>query len=116
MTISSTGDGVNWSFAPGCWGGGTGAPARRAAPHQGRRAVDDRRRPGVGRAYSDQLLRRLQDVNTPVALLSWPPSEGTLFGSVKPRRLPPGRARYVTRRRTVQVQTGLLPEPAEPPA
>ncbi|MFE2723786.1 type VII secretion protein EccCa [Kitasatospora sp. NPDC059327] len=66
---------------------------------------------GIGRAYSDQLLRRLQEVNTPVTLLSCPPSEGTLFGSVKPRQLPPGRALHITRRRTLQVQTGLMPEP-----
>ncbi|MFJ2780618.1 MULTISPECIES: type VII secretion protein EccCa [unclassified Kitasatospora] len=68
---------------------------------------------GIGRAYTDQLLRRLQDVNTPVTLLSCPPSEGTLFGSVKPRVLPPGRALHITRRRVVQVQTGLLAEPEE---
>ncbi|MFJ1751863.1 type VII secretion protein EccCa [Kitasatospora sp. NPDC088134] len=66
---------------------------------------------GVGRAYNDPLLRRLQEVNTPVALLSCPPSEGTLFGSVKPRQLPPGRALHITRRRTVQLQTALLPPP-----
>ncbi|WP_431676443.1 type VII secretion protein EccCa [Kitasatospora sp. KL5] len=63
---------------------------------------------GIGRAASDALLRRLEEVNTPVALLSCPPSEGQLFGSVKPRPLPPGRALYITRRRTVQVQTARL--------
>ncbi|MFF2348311.1 type VII secretion protein EccCa [Kitasatospora sp. NPDC058115] len=70
---------------------------------------------GIGRSYSDQLLRRLQDVNTPITLLSCPPSEGTLFGSVKPRVLPPGRGLHITRRRTVQVQTGLMPEPEPEP-
>ncbi|MFF7588811.1 type VII secretion protein EccCa [Kitasatospora purpeofusca] len=69
---------------------------------------------GIGRSYSDPVLRRLQDLNTPVALLSCPPSEGTLFGSVKPRELPPGRALHITRRRTVQLQTALVPEPGEP--
>ncbi|BAJ32724.1 type VII secretion protein EccCa [Kitasatospora setae] len=70
---------------------------------------------GIGRAYNDALLRRLQDVNTPVTLLSCPPSEGTLFGSVKPRQLPPGRALHITRRRTVQLQTAHLPEPEPEP-
>ncbi|MFD7729406.1 type VII secretion protein EccCa [Kitasatospora phosalacinea] len=70
---------------------------------------------GIGRAYNDPLLRRLQDVNTPVALFSCPPSEGTLFGSTKPRHLPPGRALHVTRRRTTQLQTPHLPEPRPEP-
>ncbi|MFB7905931.1 type VII secretion protein EccCa [Kitasatospora sp. NPDC056076] len=68
---------------------------------------------GAGRALSDPLLRRLHEVNTPAVLLSCPPSEGVLFGNVKPRQLPPGRALHITRRRTVQLQTPLVPEPAE---
>ncbi|MFB7473487.1 type VII secretion protein EccCa [Kitasatospora sp. NPDC056184] len=71
---------------------------------------------GIGRAYGDPVLRRLQDINTPVALLSCPPSEGTLFGSTKPRELPPGRALHISRRRTVQLQTALMPEPGGPGA
>ncbi|MFD5462949.1 type VII secretion protein EccCa [Kitasatospora sp. NPDC127059] len=65
---------------------------------------------GVGRASSDQLLRKLEEVNTPAVLLSCPPSEGFLFGNTKPRVFPPGRALHVTRRRTVQVQTALVDE------
>ncbi|MBW5485632.1 type VII secretion protein EccCa [Streptomyces bambusae] len=63
---------------------------------------------GAGRGLSDQLLRKLQDVNTPAVLLSCPPSEGYLFGSTKPKVLPAGRALHITRRRTVQLQTPLL--------
>ncbi|MFG2910196.1 type VII secretion protein EccCa [Kitasatospora sp. NPDC048286] len=63
---------------------------------------------GVGRASSDQLLRKLEEVNTPALLLSCPPSEGFLFGNTKPLALPPGRALHITRRRTVQVQTALV--------
>jgi DNA segregation ATPase FtsK/SpoIIIE, S-DNA-T family len=63
---------------------------------------------GIGRALSDPLLRRLQEVNTPAVLLSCPPSEGYVFGNVKPRRLPAGRALHITRRRTTQIQTALL--------
>ncbi|GAA4532657.1 type VII secretion protein EccCa [Amycolatopsis samaneae] len=62
----------------------------------------------IGRAQQDPLLRRLAEVNTPVALLSCPPSEGPLFNDVRPVKLPPGRAQYATRRRTVQVQTPYL--------
>ncbi|MEU1288605.1 type VII secretion protein EccCa [Kitasatospora sp. NPDC005856] len=66
---------------------------------------------GAARAMSDPLMRRLLDVNTPAVLLSCPPSEGVLFGSVKPRELPPGRALHISRRRTVQLQTARAPEP-----
>ncbi len=68
---------------------------------------------GAGRAMGDPLLRKLQEVNSPSVLLSCPPSEGFLFGNVKPRQLHAGRGLYITRRRTVQVQTGLLPK--DPP-
>ncbi|MDH6108940.1 S-DNA-T family DNA segregation ATPase FtsK/SpoIIIE [Kitasatospora sp. MAP12-15] len=63
---------------------------------------------GIGRAMSDPLLRKLQEINTPAVLLSCPPSEGFLFGNVKPRQFPAGRGLHITRRRTVQVQTGQL--------
>ncbi|MDH6116820.1 S-DNA-T family DNA segregation ATPase FtsK/SpoIIIE [Kitasatospora sp. GAS204A] len=65
---------------------------------------------GASRGLSDPLLRKIQEVNSPAVLLSCPPSEGFLFGNFKPRQLHPGRGFYITRRRTVQVQTGLLPE------
>ncbi|MFD7588838.1 type VII secretion protein EccCa [Kitasatospora sp. NPDC059811] len=65
---------------------------------------------GIGRASSDQLLRKLEEVNTPVVLLSCPPSEGFLFGSTKPRAFPAGRGLHITRRRTVQVQTAVMAE------
>ncbi|MFF2210621.1 type VII secretion protein EccCa [Streptomyces antibioticus] len=63
---------------------------------------------GAGRGLGDMVLRRMLEVNTPGLLLSCPPSEGYLFGSVKPRVLLPGRALRITRRKTVQVQTALL--------
>ena len=65
---------------------------------------------GAGRAMSDPLLRRLIETNTPSVLLSCPPSEGILFGDVKPREFPPGRGLWISRRRTTQVQTALLEE------
>jgi S-DNA-T family DNA segregation ATPase FtsK/SpoIIIE len=65
---------------------------------------------GVARAMNDPLLRRLVEVNTPTVLLSCPPSEGAVFGNVKPRIFPAGRGLHVTRRRTIQVQTALVGE------
>ncbi|GHF23834.1 type VII secretion protein EccC [Streptomyces fumanus] len=59
------------------------------------------------RGQGDPLVRRMLEANTPGLLLSCPPSEGSVFG-VKPRVLPPGRALYVTRRRTTQIQTALV--------
>ncbi|HEY5836803.1 MAG TPA: type VII secretion protein EccCa [Streptomyces sp.] len=63
---------------------------------------------GAARGLADPLLRKLTEVNTPAVLLSCPPSEGILFGGVRPKVLPAGRGMYITRRRTVQVQTGLM--------
>ncbi|MFE4663706.1 type VII secretion protein EccCa [Streptomyces sp. NPDC056716] len=60
---------------------------------------------GAARGVNDPLLRRLDEVNTPGLLLSCPPSEGYLFGTVKPQHLPPGRAQYVVRRKPQLIQT-----------
>lgn len=64
---------------------------------------------GAMRGMNDPLIRRLLDVNSPGLLMSCPPSEGFIFGNVKPRILPPGRGLYITRRKTVQIQTALVP-------
>jgi S-DNA-T family DNA segregation ATPase FtsK/SpoIIIE len=63
---------------------------------------------GAGRGLNETMMRRLLEVNTPALLLSCPPTEGFLFGNVKGRVLPPGRAVRIARRRTVQIQTALL--------
>ncbi|MGW1561922.1 type VII secretion protein EccCa [Streptomyces sp. NPDC002144] len=63
---------------------------------------------GAGRGLNEMLMRRLQEVNTPGLLMSCPPSEGYLFGSVKGRELIPGRAVRIARRKTLQIQTPLL--------
>ncbi|MEU3521810.1 type VII secretion protein EccCa [Streptomyces sp. NPDC006654] len=63
---------------------------------------------GAMRGVNDPLVRRLLEVNSPGLLMSCPPSEGVVFGSVKPRVLPPGRGMYITRRSTVQIQTALV--------
>lgn len=89
----------------------SGAPA---AGLRGRRARD--RRPGHRGRHS----RRQRPAGAarpggqrPGLLLSCPPSEGHVFG-VKPRVLPPGRGLYVTRRRTVQIQTAVAAPEAAP--
>ncbi|MFJ4274323.1 type VII secretion protein EccCa [Streptomyces coelicoflavus] len=63
---------------------------------------------GAGRGLNDMLLRRMLEANTPGLLLSCPPTEGYLFGSVKGRNLIPGRGSLVTRRKTVDVHTALI--------
>lgn len=65
---------------------------------------------GAMRGVNDPLVRRMLEVNSPGLLMSCPPSEGHVFG-VRPRNLPPGRALYITRRRTIQIQTALAPAP-----
>jgi S-DNA-T family DNA segregation ATPase FtsK/SpoIIIE len=62
---------------------------------------------GASRTGNDPLLRRLSEVNTPMLLLSCPPSEGFIAGTIKPRELPTGRAQLVTRRGITLVQTAL---------
>ncbi|MER7699783.1 type VII secretion protein EccCa [Streptomyces sp. NPDC096095] len=62
---------------------------------------------GAGRGLNEALLRRLDETNTPALLMSCPPTEGFLFGNVKPRNLPPGRAFHIARRKAKLVQTAL---------
>ncbi|HEY5834692.1 type VII secretion protein EccCa [Streptomyces sp.] len=69
---------------------------------------------GAMRGLNDPLIRRMLEVNAPGLLMSCPPSEGYIFGSVKPRILPPGRGLYITRRSTVQMQTALVEEVGDP--
>ncbi|MGW0792654.1 type VII secretion protein EccCa [Streptomyces sp. NPDC002911] len=63
---------------------------------------------GSMRGINDSLVRRMLEVNAPGLLLSCPPSEGYVFGTVKPRILPPGRGLYITRRSSVLYQTALV--------
>ncbi|MDT0331173.1 type VII secretion protein EccCa [Nocardiopsis lambiniae] len=65
---------------------------------------------GFGRATGDPFIRSLIDLNTPSIMLSSPPSEGMLFGSVRARRMPPGRALWISRREPVEVQLAHVEE------
>ncbi|MEU0491503.1 type VII secretion protein EccCa [Nocardiopsis sp. NPDC006139] len=65
---------------------------------------------GFGRASGEPFIRSLIDLNTPSIMLSSPPSEGMLFGSIRARRMPPGRALWISRRDPVEVQLALVEE------
>ncbi|WP_028649448.1 type VII secretion protein EccC [Nocardiopsis sp. CNT312] len=62
---------------------------------------------GFNRAASDPAIRSLIDFNTPSIMLSCPPSEGMLFGNIRARRMPPGRALWISRRDPVEVQLAI---------
>ncbi|WP_086671887.1 type VII secretion protein EccCa [Amycolatopsis pretoriensis] len=67
---------------------------------------------GASRSMMNPAIRRLWELGTPAMLLSCPKSEGAFLGNLKPRVLPPGRAQFVNRRRSVRlVQTPLVPAP-----
>ncbi|MGX4655174.1 type VII secretion protein EccCa [Micromonospora sp. SCSIO 07396] len=61
---------------------------------------------GAMRAMMDPVLRRMWELGTPAALLSYPKEEGKFLGEAAPRRLPPGRAQLATRRSVKLIQTG----------
>ncbi|MER8223588.1 type VII secretion protein EccCa [Streptomyces sp. NPDC094143] len=63
---------------------------------------------GASRGMGEAMMRRLTEMNTPALQLSCPPSEGYVFGSLKGRILPPGRAVLIARRRAMQIQTALV--------
>ncbi|WP_430784654.1 type VII secretion protein EccCb [Actinoplanes sp. G11-F43] len=50
-----------------------------------------RRAGGAARASYEPLLRRLEQLDSPVLVMSGGPEEGKLFGKVRPRPQPPGR-------------------------
>ncbi len=65
---------------------------------------------GSGRMSMDQVVRRLQESNTPDLALSVPPTEMPLLNGQRGRQLPPGRAMLVTRRTTLLLQIGWTEE------
>jgi S-DNA-T family DNA segregation ATPase FtsK/SpoIIIE len=64
------------------------------------------------RGVGDPGVRRAWELGNPALLLSCPKEEGVIFGSVKPRTLPPGRAQLITRRGSVLVQLGYAADTA----
>jgi S-DNA-T family DNA segregation ATPase FtsK/SpoIIIE len=69
---------------------------------------------GASRAMIDPVVRRMWELGTPALLFSCPKDEGRFLGDLRPKTLPPGRAQFVNRRRTVRlVQTPLVPGAVE---
>ncbi|WP_335937625.1 type VII secretion protein EccCa [Streptomyces sp. PTD5-9] len=71
-------------------------------------------RAAAGASRLDQVMRKLQEVNSPALLMSCPPTEGYVFENIKPRILPPGRALRIARRKSALVQLALPDEPDGP--
>lgn len=67
---------------------------------------------GAGRAgYSDQIIARMRDQQSPGLIMSGDKEEGSLLGGVRPSPLPPGRGTWITRAGNVLVQTAHTPDP-----
>lgn len=64
----------------------------------GLHVIVTRRMGGAGRALFEHFLTRLRDVGAIGLLMSGDKAEGQLIGGQKPEELPPGRAKFVTRR------------------
>lgn len=80
--------------------------------HIGFHLVIARSTSGAMRAMMEPAIRRMWELGTPAALLSYPKDEGRFLGEAAPRKLPPGRAQLVTRRSVRLIQTGQV-DPAE---
>ncbi|MBT2385242.1 type VII secretion protein EccCa [Streptomyces sp. ISL-11] len=65
---------------------------------------------GAGRSSYESFIQRFKELGAQGVVLSGEPSEGELLGSVKARRMPPGRGVFVSRKQgAALVQTGWLP-------
>ena len=102
----------DFELAEGGMGAGILQPLNSLVPHGadvGVHLILARSTSGGSRSMSNQVIRRMWELGTPAMLLSCPKDERFL-GNLKPRTLPPGRAQYINRRRTVRlVQTPLVP-------
>ncbi|MFC7813445.1 type VII secretion protein EccCa [Streptomyces sp. NPDC057367] len=64
---------------------------------------------GAGRAGYEAFMQRIKELGAQGIVLSGDPAEGDLLGGVRPRRMPPGRGVFVSRRRGKPlVQVGLV--------
>ncbi|MBF4163541.1 type VII secretion protein EccCb [Nocardioides acrostichi] len=79
----------------------------------GLHVVVARRSAGAARALHDPLLQTVRDLGSPTLLLSGDPQEGPLAGAVRAERMPPGRARLVTRDGSGVVQLAWTDQPSE---
>lgn len=88
------------------------APLVGLLPHAkdlGLHVIVARRSGGSGRALYEPLLARLRELGCLGIMMSASPDEGVLLGAQRPGRLPPGRARLITRTGERVVQLGWMP-------
>ncbi|WP_184351759.1 type VII secretion protein EccCa [Streptomyces olivoverticillatus] len=65
---------------------------------------------GAGRSSYEPFIQRFKELGAQGVVLSGDPGEGELLGSVKARRLPPGRGVFVSRKQGASlVQAGWVP-------
>ncbi|KUL28430.1 type VII secretion protein EccCa [Actinoplanes awajinensis] len=69
-----------------------------------------RRAGGASRALYEPVIQRLRELSAPGLVMSGPPEEGPLIGTVRPERLPPGRGRLITRREGIRLIQLAYPE------
>ncbi|OBC08057.1 type VII secretion protein EccC [Mycobacterium sp. 852013-50091_SCH5140682] len=90
------------------------SPLLEYLPHAkdvGLHVVVARRSGGAARAMFDPMLARMRDLGCMGLVMSAGADDGVLFGSVRPRQLPPGRGTLVTRTGGDQViQVAVVPE------
>ena len=78
-------------------------PLLAQARDVGLHLVVARRAGGASRALYEPVIQSLRDLAMPGLVLSGSPEEGALIGNVRPRPVPAGRGRLVTRERGVEV-------------
>jgi S-DNA-T family DNA segregation ATPase FtsK/SpoIIIE len=85
-------------------------PLLAQATDVGLHLVVTRRSGGASRASYEPVLQALRDLASPGIMLSTPPDEGALIGTVRGSLQPAGRGRLITRDQGNQVvQLGWLP-------
>jgi S-DNA-T family DNA segregation ATPase FtsK/SpoIIIE len=87
-------------------------PIIELLPHArdlGLHVIVARRSGGAGRALFEPLLARIRELGCLGVVMSASPDEGALLGVTRPGRLPPGRARLVTRAGEQVVQLAWVP-------
>ncbi|MFF2807336.1 type VII secretion protein EccCb [Streptomyces sp. NPDC058000] len=77
----------------------------------GLRLILARRTAGASRAVFEPVTQRVLELGAQALLFSGDPAEGMLVGPHRPAQLPPGRARFISRKREARlVQTAWLPQ------
>ncbi len=86
------------------------APLMPHGPDIGLHMIVARSTVAGSRGANDPVVKQAWSLGNPALLLSCPKEESTIFGSTRPRVLPPGRAQLITRRGASLVQLGFAPD------